>query len=447
MSNSQGIVPSKRALLPLLLFLAVFLGSGFYYQAQGVEYAFYQLPAPVAVLPAILLACLLSRGSLTNSIEQFVQGAGHSNIITMCLIYLLAGAFSSVAKATGGVDATVALGLSVTPEQWLLPGVFLLSAFVAIAMGTSMGTLAAMAPIGLSLAEASGIGLPLMAGVLLSGAMFGDNLSIISDTTIAATRTQGAQMRDKFLENARLALPSAFVTLVLLIALTPQAGALQTAEANPWLALPYLLILLLAIGGVNVFAVLVMGIIASVLIGVSLGDYPINTLGADIYTGFTQMQEIFILSMLIGGLSELMRRQGGLHFLVASLTRAARAISRHKHTSHSVAIAALAAITNTCVANNTVAILIAGDAAKDLAEDGQISARRSASLLDIFACVVQGLLPYGAQSLLLGATLGISPLTILPYVFYCMVLAVISLAVVGAGVFRQTGNNREPQVI
>ncbi|WP_245953077.1 Na+/H+ antiporter NhaC family protein [Alteromonas aestuariivivens] len=420
----------KLALLPLAVFLLFFLGAGFYYQSQGVEYAFYQLPAPVAILPAILLAVFLSRESLSQTIHQFVDGAGHHNIITMCLIYLLAGAFSAVANTTGGVDSTVALGLTLIPTDWLLPGLFLLSAFVATAMGTSMGTLAAMAPIGLGMAETTGISLPLMAGVLMSGAMFGDNLSIISDTTIAATRTQGCQMRDKFMQNIKLAIPAALLTLVFLIWNSPSVEIAEPTAANPWQALPYLLILLLAVAGVNVFAVLTLGIVSCVLMGVWQADYPAGQLGQDIYSGFGQMQEVFILSMLIGGLSELMRRQGGLSYLVERLQKLAGRLSRHDHASHSLAIAGLISVTNLCVANNTVSIIVAGEAAKRLAEHGEIPPKQSASLLDIFACIVQGLLPYGAQALLLGASFSISPVSLVPYVYYCFILGLVAVGFV-----------------
>ena len=200
--------PRARALLPLLVFLALFIGTGTWLTLQGVEFAFYQLPAPVAALPAVMLALLMGREGFNKNLETFFKGVGESNIMAMCLIYLLAGAFATVAKATGGVDATVALGLSLIPGWCLLPGLFLISAFIATAMGTSMGTIGAVAPVALGVAQAAGIDPMLMAGTILSGAMFGDNLSIISDTTIAATRSQGAEMRDKFRENFKIALPA-----------------------------------------------------------------------------------------------------------------------------------------------------------------------------------------------------------------------------------------------
>lgn len=422
------------ALSPIFLFLAIFLGSGFYLQSQGVEFAFYQLPAPVAILPAIVLAVLLSKVSLNKTIEQFVGGVGQPDIITMCLIYLMAGAFSAVASATGGVEAVVSLGIDWIPPSLLLPGLFVLSAFIATAMGTSMGTLAAMAPIGLGLAQAGDIPLPLIAGVLLSGAMFGDNLSIISDTTIAATRTQGAAMKDKFVANIKMAAPAAIIALLVFSfgfdVNVSDAQLDNTQAGSSWLALPYIAILILAVSGVNVFVVLSVGIVLSVLFGATVSDYEIGGLGADLYKGFGNMQEIFLLSLLIGGLSELMRQQGGLDFLVRAIMKVCNGIAKGKQRTYSLAIACLSALTNLCVANNTVAIILSGQAAKKLAQEANIKPKKSASLLDIFSCVVQGLLPYGAQALLLSGALSISPTAIAPYVVYCWVLAVFAVGFV-----------------
>ena len=419
----------QLALFPLIVFLSLFLGAGFYYQSQGVEYAFYQLPAPVAIIPAILLAFYLSRETLNRTIEHFVSGAGHHNIITMCLIYLLAGAFSMVAKATGGVDATVALGLSLVPEQLILPGLFIIAGFIATAMGTSMGTLAAVAPIGAGIADATGMSGALVAGALVSGAIFGDNLSIISDTTIAATRTQGCEMKDKFRENIKLALPSG-VLVVIILTWMGQSSTMPPAEQdhNLWLVLPYLMILAMAVSGVNVFVVLLMGIVASLVLGNVFNQYPLAQAGTDIYAGFTQMQDVFLLSLLLGGMSELMRRQGGLEYLVSHLTLWIQRWSVKPELGHSIGIAGLTSLTNTCIANNTVAIIVVGETVKELAEKGNISPRRAASLLDVFACVMQGILPYGAQLLLLGATFSLSPIEIIPYVFYCYILALVSIS-------------------
>ncbi|CDS97860.1 Na+/H+ antiporter NhaC family protein [Vibrio sp. 1CM2L] len=440
MSNSKNsnavIAPSAVALIPLIVFLALFIGVGTYLSLQGVDFAFYQLPAPIAALPAVMLALLLSKDKLNRAIEQFLGGVGHKDIIAMCMIYLLAGAFAAVAKASGGVDATVNLGLSAIPTSMILPGIFLISAFIATAMGTSMGTIAAVAPVALGIADSAGMSIPLTAGVVLSGAMFGDNLSIISDTTIAATRSQGCEMRDKFKENIRIALPAALIAIVIFAF---NSTATQVPETGPieWLkVLPYITILILAVSGMNVFVVLTIGILLAG--GVSLGsveNYGLTDYAQDIYAGFGNMQEIFLLSMLIGGLSELMRRQGGLAFLTNLVSGLIRAFgSSHSKQANGRAselgIAGLVSMVNLCTANNTVAIIVSGSVARQLAEENDVSPRRSASLLDIFSCVIQGVLPYGAQVLLLGSVFNLSPLEIVSNSYYCFALAIVAVVAV-----------------
>ncbi|WP_210450159.1 Na+/H+ antiporter NhaC family protein [Vibrio crassostreae] len=440
MSNSKNsnavIAPSAVALIPLIVFLALFIGVGTYLSLQGVDFAFYQLPAPIAALPAVMLALLLSKDKLNRAIEQFLGGVGHKDIIAMCMIYLLAGAFAAVAKASGGVDATVNLGLSAIPTSMILPGIFLISAFIATAMGTSMGTIAAVAPVALGIADSAGMSIPLTAGVVLSGAMFGDNLSIISDTTIAATRSQGCEMRDKFKENIRIALPAALIAIVIFAF---NSTATQVPETGPieWLkVLPYITILILAVSGMNVFVVLTIGILLAG--GVSLGsveNYGLTDYAQDIYAGFGNMQEIFLLSMLIGGLSELMRRQGGLAFLTNLVSGLIRAFgSSHSKQANGRAselgIAGLVSMVNMCTANNTVAIIVSGSVARQLAEENNVSPRRSASLLDIFSCVIQGVLPYGAQVLLLGSVFNLSPLEIVSNSYYCFALAIVAVVAV-----------------
>ncbi|MFM2476820.1 Na+/H+ antiporter NhaC family protein [Celerinatantimonas sp. MCCC 1A17872] len=417
--------PSAIALLPIAIFLILFIGVGAYFQHLGTKYAFYQLPSPVAILPALALALLLSKQRLNKAIDQMISGMGHNNIITMCLIYLLAGGFSVVAKATGGVDAVVGIGLSVIPSWFLVPGLFLVSAFIATAMGTSMGTISAVGPIAVGISQTAGIPAPLMAGAVISGAMFGDNLSIISDTTIAATRTQNCEMKDKFRENFWIALPAAIITFAIFWYLSGSAQA-PTHDYSIWPAIPYLFILFLAIIGVNVFVVLALGILIAGLFGIIGMDYAWLTFAKDIYKGFTSMQEIFILSLMIGGLSELMRRQGGLHYLQKLVTKLVSIFGTSKGTAQ-LGIAILVMLTNICTANNTIAILIAGSVAKEVADEHEISGRRSASILDIFACVVQGLIPYGAQALLLGSLFGLSPLTVSLMAIYPMTLGVVSL--------------------
>lgn len=421
---------SAKALLPLGLFLTLFLGTGIYFQLTGVDYAFYQLASPVAILPAIILGVLLSKQAFEARIDTFVAGVGERNIVTMCMIYLLAGAFSTVAAATGGVDAMVALGLNVIPPQFLLPGLFIIAAVVSTAMGTSMGTLAALAPVALGLGQAAEIDLALLAGVLVSGAMFGDNLSFISDTTIAATRTQGCDMSDKFKANLKIALPAAAITLIWLFTYDTGAVPPKIPEANLWLALPYFFIIVLAVMGLNVFAVLTLGIILAAAFGMVTVGYEWVAFSKDIYEGFTSMQEIFLLSLLIGGLSALIRQQGGLAFLANTVAGATKRLFKHKQQRAAFGVAALTGLTNFAVANNTVTILLSGEVSKQLAEDGNLAPRQSASLLDIFACVVQGALPYGAQALLMGASFGLSPLDVSVHTGYCFILAGVAIAMI-----------------
>ena len=434
--HSNEPSPSALALLPLGIFLALFIGVGTYLTMQGVDFAFYQLPAPVAALPAVIAAILLSKEKLNKAIEQFLRGVGHSDIIAMCMIYLLAGAFASVAKATGGVDATVNLGLSMLPASMILPGIFVISAFIATAMGTSMGTIAAVAPVALGIAQTAGMDVALTAGVVLSGAMFGDNLSIISDTTIASTRSQGCQMKDKFRENIRIALPAAIAAMLLFLFSSTPTEVPATTDVEWLKVLPYITILVLAVSGLNVFVVLSIGILLAGGIGLfGTPDYSLSTYGQDIYAGFGNMQEIFLLSMLIGGMGELMRRQGGLAYLTQLISKVIRVFSKQHSQAQNLraselGIAGLVGLTNCCTANNTVAIIVSGGVARELAEENGVTPRRSASLLDIFSCVVQGVLPYGAQALLLGSVFGLSPLEVVSHSYYCFFLAFAAIAAI-----------------
>ena len=414
---------SLKSLLPFGVFLAIFLGTGIVLSLQGAEFAFYQLPASIAIIPAILLAIYMGKETVNEKISQFIAGAGHQNIITMCIIYLLAGAFASVAKATGSVDASVQLGLSVFPDYFLLPGLFLVSAFLATAMGTSMGTIAAIAPIALGFVESADVDASLIAGCIISGAIFGDNLSIISDTTIASTRSQGAQMKDKFKVNFKFAVPAALICLAILAANGVTINHEASQELDVLGFLPYIVILALALSGMNVFMVLIIGIVLAAFIGMFNNDYQLATWVSDINKGFASMQDIFILSLFIGGLSELIKRQGGLGALTSSIERLTNKVSpNNKKRASGIGIGALAFCCNFFTANNTVSIIITGDTAKNLAKDGELSPAHSASLLDIFACINQGLLPYGAQALLLGATLKISPVEVVANAYYPMIL-------------------------
>ena len=425
--TSSANLKQLLSLAPFGLFLLLFLGTGIILSLQGVDFAFYQLPASIAIIPAILLAFVIGKAPINNQISQFIEGAGHENIITMCLIYLLAGAFATVAKATGSVDASVQLGLALFPEQFILPGLFLIAAFLSTAMGTSMGTIAAIAPIALGFTQAAHLDAALIAGTIISGAMFGDNLSIISDTTIASTRSQGANMKDKFRVNFKFALPAALICLVIFSLLGSSIPS-QTSENTQLIGLlPYITILALALLGINVFVVLIIGIILAAAIGLFVNDYHLTQWINDINSGFASMQDILILSLFIGGLSELVKQQGGLTVLTRGVEFIARKISpNNKKRAAGIGIAGLAFNCNFFTASNTVSIIVTGDTAKQLAEDGDLTPAQSASLLDVFACINQGLLPYGAQALLLGATLKVSPLAVVSYAFYPMILAVIA---------------------
>ncbi len=419
--------PSFIALVPFIVFLGVFLGTGIILSLQGVDFAFYQLPASIAIIPAIIIALYLgkvvAKETIEKQITQFIKGAGHANIVTMCIIYLLAGAFASVAKATGSVDASVQLGLSIFPSYLLLPGLFLVAAFLSTAMGTSMGTIAAIAPIALGFIESAGLDSAVVAGCLISGAIFGDNLSIISDTTIASTRSQGAHMKDKFKVNFKFAVPAAILCLLIFTVLGQSINYEVTNDAAFIGLVPYIVILILALSGINVLVVLTLGIVLAAIIGMVSNDYQLSTWINDINTGFSSMQDIFILSLFIGGLSELIRHQGGLSALTQGIESLARKLSpNNKKRAAGFGIAGLTFFCNFFTANNTVSIIITGETAKELATDGDLKPAQSASLLDIFACINQGLLPYGAQALLLGTTLGISPMAVVSHAFYPMIL-------------------------
>lgn len=422
----MSVRPSALALTPLLLFLALFFGAGLYYTAQGEAMGFYQLRAPVAILPALALGVWLARRRGVPAQQTLLQGMGDGNVMLMCLIFLLAGAFATVSKAIGAVDAVVALGLGALPAGLILPGLFVVAAFVSLSIGTSMGTLAAVVPIALGVADAAGLDRVLVTSAVLGGAMFGDNLSIISDTTIAATRSQGAEMRDKFRENFRIALPAAIATIVLLATLGDAAPVEAPDAASPWLVLPYVVVLGLALAGLDVVLVLGIGLVVSGVFGFVLAqEYDAVSFAGDIYLGFESMVEITLLSILIGGLAALIKATGGLAWLAQVIAKFARGHTGRR--AGEISIAALAAGSDALTANNTVAILVTGSLAKDIAQRHGISPRRAASVLDIFACVVQGVLPYGAQILLAASLAAVSPLALAGSVYYCWLLALSAI--------------------
>lgn len=427
-----------RAFLPLLTFVCVFLGSGFYFSSRDVDFAFYQIAAPVAALPAILLAFLVMRGGFDRKLTTFMQGLGDPNVLTMCMIYLLAGAFGAVVKSVGGVDAAIFWGLKAIPPQFLLPGFFLLTALISTSIGTSMGTISALGPIALGLAEAGGWDKVLVFGILVGGAMFGDNLSFISDTTIAATRSQGCPMRDKFRVNFRISFPAALLTLMVIFILG-SAGeqAVAVKEAPIYMVLPYLLVLVLALMGVNVFLVLTLGIVVAGGLGMLVPQYSALKWAQDIWAGFKDMQEIFILSLFMGGLAHMMKAEGGIETLKQFLKRMTFKSPQLERLWAEFSISLSVILANLAVANNTVAILITGDLAREVSRAEGVPPARSASLLDIYSCVVQGVIPYGAQILLASQIAKLSPVDLAGSIHYCYLLGALALLSMLARAYRQ----------
>jgi Na+/H+ antiporter NhaC len=410
------------ALIPLLVFLALFLGVGIYYNSIGTELAFYQLPAPIAALAGIIVAFIIGKGKLDDKMKTFIGGVGDQDIVTMVMIYLLAGGFSAVAGAMGAVDSTVNFGLSIIPASLVLPGVFVIAAFIATAMGTSVGTIAAVVPIAVDVASKTSLPVAVAVGAVVGGAMFGDNLSMISDTTIAATRTQGVEMRDKFLMNFKIALPAALLTIAIMI-FTGVKGVIPGELEYSFIKIvPYLSVLILALLGMNVFVVLILGTVLAGVIGYFGGSFTILAFANHIYEGFGSMQEIFILSLLIGGLAALIARDGGIAYLLDVVNKMIKGKKGAE-----LGIGALVSLADICTANNTVAIVITGPMAKDIADEHGLDPRRSASMLDIFACIWQGIIPYGAQLLIAGGIAGLSPVQIMPSLYYPYLLAVMVL--------------------
>ncbi len=423
----MNIRPSAWALSPLLLFLTLFFGAGLYYSAQGEPMGFYQLRAPVAILPAVALGLWLARRRGVPAQDTLLKGIADPDIVLMCLIFLLAGAFAMVTNKIGAVDAVVALGVGALPPMLILPGVFLLAGFLSLSVGSSMGTIAAITPIALGVADASGLDRALVVGAVIGGATFGDNLSLISDTAIAAARTQGCTVREKFRENVRIALPAALLTLVVL-AFVGEASPVQSAEhASPWLIVPYLVVLVLALSGLDVLAVLGVGLAVAALFGAGFAQhgYGVAEFAGDIYAGFESVFEITLLALLIGGLGALIKASCGLAWLAQAISRIARGNEGRRTGEWS--IAALASVTDVFTANNTVAILISGGVARDIAERHRVPPARAASVLDIFVCCVQSLLPYGAQILLAASLAALSPLSLIGKAHYCWALIGITV--------------------
>ena len=401
------------ALLPLVIFLGIYLVGSL------LAGDFYKISITIAGMVASIVAVAMTRQPLSEAIGNYSRGATDQNIMLMIWIFVLAGAFAASTKAMGAVDATVALTLRVVPEQFLPAGIFIAACFTSISIGTSVGTIVALTPIASAIAEQTGSPTPWLVAIVVGGALFGDNLSFISDTTIAATRTQGCSMRDKFRTNVKIVTPAAIVTLLIYI-ISPQEITSYTATemTSPWYTIvPYLLVLVLSAIGTNVLIVLTLGILTSGAIGLACGQMNLLDWFSVMGEGIDSMGQLIIITMMAGGMLEMIRINGGIEFIISRFT--SRVNSRRAAEG---SIAALVMFADICTANNTVAIISVGSIARQIADRFGISARRTASLLDTFSCCIQGILPYGAQLLMAAGLASISPVEIIPHLYYPMIM-------------------------
>jgi Na+/H+ antiporter NhaC len=411
------------ALLPIGVFLIIFLGAGIVFKD------FYAMPAIVAFLIALFVAFLQNKElSFNKKIEVIAKGVGEENIITMSLIFLCAGGFSGAVTAAGGVDSTVNLGLSLIPAHFAVAGLFLIGCFISVSMGTSMGTIAVLAPIAVGISEKTGFALSICIGAVVCGAMFGDNLSMISDTTIAAVKTQGCEMKDKFKANFFIVLPAAIITVLIFWFVTRNMNfhLEENLSYSLWEVLPYMVVLLGALIGINVFVVLISGIVISLIVGVSMGHIALSEMFQVVGNGVTSMYDITVISIIVACIVSLVKEHGGIQFILNLIKSK---INGRRGAEFGIALLAL--FVDACTANNTVAIVMTGPIAKEISEEFDVDPRRSASLLDMFTSVGQGIIPYGAQLLSAATLTGLTPLQIIPNLYYpllmgvCGVLAII----------------------
>ena len=414
------------ALLPIGVFLVIFIGAGVLFQD------FYTMPAIVGFLIALIVAFVQNRRlRFSDKLSIISKGIGEENIVTMCLIFLAAGAFSGTIQAAGGVESTVNLGLSIMPSSVAVVGLFVIGCFISVSMGTSVGTITAMTPIGVGIAEKTGIAMPICVGAVVCGAMFGDNLSMISDTTIAAVRTQGCEMKDKFKENFLIVLPAAIITAVLFFFLARgNAGKIEgNLQYDIIKVIPYLVVLIGALIGVNVFLILIVGTVLAALVGVGTGAFAIGELSQKMGDGVTSMYDITVISIVVAAIVALVKEYGGIEFILNLIKKR---INGPRGGEFGISVLAL--LVDCCTANNTVAIVMAGPIAKEISDEFDVSPKRSASLLDIFASVGQGMIPYGAQLLTAAGLSALSPVQIMPYLFYPILMGISAVLFI---VFRR----------
>ena len=396
------------ALSPLLVFIVLYLVTSI------VARDFYKVPITVAFLASSIYAIAITRGKLRRRINVFSRGAGTSEMILMVWIFILAGAFAQSAKVMGSIDATVNLTLAFLPSQMLLAGLFLAACFISLSIGTSVGTIVALTPIAAGVASQTGTSAAMLTAVVVGGSFFGDNLSFISDTTIIATQTQGCQPNDKFKVNSYIVIPAAILILIVYFFMGQDVVSTTSIQhVEFWKVLPYLVVLVTAILGLNVMAVLTIGILLTGCIGLIDGTFDVFSWFQSLGDGIIGMGELIIITMMAGGLLEVIKHNGGIEYIITRLTRHIQG-----KRGAEMSIAALVSIVNVCTANNTVAIITVGGIARKIGERYGLDSRKCASLLDTFSCFTQGLLPYGAQLLMAAGLSQLNPLSIIPYLYY-----------------------------
>lgn len=410
--------PNGWALMPLVVFLCLYLVTSL------IVNDFYKVPITVAFMVASIYAVATTKGlSLNDRILQFSSGAANKNIMLMLWIFILAGAFAQSAKAMGAIDATVNLTLLLLPDNLLLAGIFLASCFISLSIGTSVGTIVALVPVAAGIAAKTDVNLAFMTALVIGGAFFGDNLSFISDTTIAATRTQGCVMRDKFRVNFMIAVPAALLVFIYYIIYGVHIESANEIQSIEWAkVIPYLIVLGTAIAGMNVTLVLLLGLLSTGVIGLIYGSFDLFGWFASMGEGITGMGELIIITLMAGGMLELIRFNGGVDYILHRLTQHVK-----NKRGAELSIAALVSLANFCTANNTIAIITVGPLANNIAEQFKVDKRKSASVLDIFSCVVQGIIPYGAQMLIAAELTQLSPISIIGYLYYPITLGIIAL--------------------
>lgn len=410
--------PNGWALMPLVVFLCLYLVTSL------IVNDFYKVPITVAFMVASIYAVATTKGlSLNDRILQYSSGAANKNIMLMLWIFILAGAFAQSAKAMGAIDATVNLTLLLLPDNLLLAGIFLASCFISLSIGTSVGTIVALVPVAAGIAAKTDVNLAFMTALVIGGAFFGDNLSFISDTTIAATRTQGCVMRDKFRVNFMIAVPAALLVFIYYIIYGVHVESANEIQSIEWAkVIPYLIVLGTAIAGMNVTLVLLLGLLSTGVIGLIYGSFDLFGWFASMGEGITGMGELIIITLMAGGMLELIRFNGGVDYILHRLTQHVK-----NKRGAELSIAALVSLANFCTANNTIAIITVGPLANNIAEQFKVDKRKSASVLDIFSCVVQGIIPYGAQMLIAAELTQLSPISIIAYLYYPITLGIIAL--------------------